>query len=698
MTIVSSSKAIGIEGDSSATANRMERDSNAIVGRIFLLKQNEIFTKYKINKNLFANGESSKGEYKRFMNLKYSGYVRFFPQYRQMPVRYSPSTTTKDQLTINGFDVASGQATGYQEPFLLLRIEGDPTSKTHFQIEYAFDNQLTGVIQDAIGPITGITTVYNKRVSGYRILQFQSSTHTKIGTFNIIAGGGANWYKLSPFTLWNYQYRDDMFERYPWDPEGAAFSRYNNYYAGQNMARDVRWGKSATQGFILEGKSLPKGFGFAVLYGKTDNSGGFQTYLSSTPKNMVGGRIEKTLKSHKIAVNYFDQFGSIDQANLYSVDQRILTLDGKLHFKYLDIYSELGLGQYRDSILSKKNYQLLYNKRMEVADSALGYNYRWRPCINIDATFKKEMTLIPLNLQFYYIDKSVVNVNSDVLNSANPHALATFSNVGTPSDITTFQGAITEFGQMTNNRWAVNLKHEGSYKKIKMLIAISSGQEIQNLFNIISFQHRANQFTRSRFGYFMSQFGPYGRLVQLYRRTFEKVYITDAASVSNGYKKGFNTIDFTLKYNCKLFGRKLILSNYNDYSSVSDNFSAVPTFTDKAFVRFLYTEFMAFYAIHPKVSVLGFYCYQRVKANDRTELVDNKGNLIVDPVTNNPVYSANGKPRDQYDHGFGIGLDYDYASRAGLYLRHRWYYHKDKNFINDAFQGQETSLELKIFF
>jgi hypothetical protein len=413
---------------------------------------------------------------------------------------------------------------------------------------------------------------------------------------------------------------------------------------------------------------------------------------------MFAYRIEKSFKSHKIAINYFDQFGSIDQANLYRVDQKIITLDNRFNFRKIKIYTEIGLGQYKDSVLSKHYYKLLYNKEMHGSDSALGYNYNWKPCINVHADISKELTLIPLSLQFYYIDKSVVNVNSDVLNSANNHALANFTNIGTPSDITTFEGAITELGQMTNNRWAFNIKHEGTYKKLKLLLGLSSGQELDNIFNIISFQHRANQFTRSRFDYFLSQYGPYGRLVQSYRRTFEKVFITDPASVTSTYKKAYNTLDFSLKYSLKIFRRELILSNYNNYNSVSDALSAMPVFTDKAFLRMLYTEYMAFYAIHPKVSVIGFYCFQRVKANNRTELVNDQGNLIVDPATQRPIYSSTGKPRDQYDHGYGIGLDYDYASRAGLYIRHRWFYHRDKNFTKDAFSGQETSLELKIFF
>lgn len=685
LLIVIPAEAFYIEGDSTLVQSSC-------------LKNNTVFASAALLKKLFIAQDATQGEYKRFTNIKFSGYVRFYSQYRTMPVRYDASTTSKQQININGFDVSGGQGSGYQEPFLLLRMEGNPTSKTYFKIEYSLDNQLTGIIADGIGPISGISTQYNRRISGYRILQFQGTSHTKIGTFNIIAGGGANWYRLSPFTLWNYQYRDDVFERYPWEPEGAAFSRYSSYYATQNMARDVRWGMSATQGIALEGKSLPKGLSFAILYGKTDNSGGFQTYLAKTPKNMFAFRIEKSFKAHKVAINYFDQFGSIDQANLYGVTQKIITLDNRLNFKKFKVYSEIGLGQFKDSLLSKEHYKLLYNKNMNARDSALGYNYNWKPCINIHADFSKAVTLIPLNLQFYYINKSVVNVNSDVMNSANRHALANYSNIGTASDITTFEGAITELGQMTNNRWAVNLKHEETYKKIKLLLGLSSGQEIENLFNVITFQHRANQFTRSRFNYFVSQYGPYGRLVQSYRRTFEKVYITDPASVSSTYKKAYNTLDFSLKYNMKFMGKNLVLSNYNNYNSVSDALSALPVFTDKAFLRTWYSEFMVFYAIDPKVSLLGFYSYQRVVANKRTELVDNKGVLIIDPTTKAPVYSASGKARDQYDHGYGIGLDYDYSSRAGLYLRYRVFYHKDKNFINDDFRGHETSLELKIFF
>ena len=47
---------------------------------------------------------------------------------------------------------------------------------------------------------------------------------------------------------------------------------------------------------------------------------------------------------------------------------------------------------------------------------------------------------------------------------------------------------------------------------------------------------------------------------------------------------------------------------------------------------------------------------------------------------------------------FGLGVDYDFTSTGSLHLRHKWFGHKDANFIKDKFKGQETYLELKVFF
>ena len=73
--------------------------------------------------------------------------------------------------------------------------------------------------------------------------------------------------------------------------------------------------------------------------------------------------------------------------------------------------------------------------------------------------------------------------------------------------------------------------------------------------------------------------------------------------------------------------------------------------------------------------------------------------IMVDAAqTTYDLKQETGKPRNQFGTGFGIGIDYDFASTAGIYFRHRWFDHKDSNFKLDRFKGQESSVELKIFF
>jgi hypothetical protein len=642
-------------------------------------------------------------QYKRWTALKYSGYIRSYDQYRNMPVRYGGP---RELINVNGLDVNTGGYTGYQEPFMLLRLEGNPTARTWWQMEYMFDNQMIGKVrEDTTAGQVGISSNLNRRSMVYRIMQFKAGTTTKLGDFTLTAGGGVNWYNMSPFTLSNYQYRDDMFERYPWDPDQSAWTKYNTFYSTQNVARDQRWGKTATQGFILEGKNLPKGFGFAALYGKTDNSGGFQTYNTKIPKNTLAGRIDKGIKGHKFGVNYFSQVGYADVTGFNKIRQKIVTTDGRVNFENIKIFYEVGLGEWQDGVIDKKAYEFLYDKPGKDSIVPTGRDFGWHKnafknnrAFNFQIDFKKGATVVPFSLQFYSIAKGVVNINSEVLNSGNNHALGTPANVGTSYDITTLEGAITDIGQMTNNRQGVYVKHEDTYGKLKVMVAYGASQEIENdtanAKNAISYWHQANSFARSRFNYYQSYTGPYGRITSIFRRTYEKFYITD--SVVN-YKKSFNTLSLNLKYKINLFNKEMILANYNNYNSVQDKFSFAPKFNNDAFIRTFYEEFLVMYGLHPKVTVLATYVYERVLGNNRIDVADANGNEIKD-INGNPAYSATGRTINQTDHGYGLGIDYNFAPKAGLYLRNRWFDHKDSNFTRDTFRGMESSVELKIFF
>jgi hypothetical protein len=685
--------------------------------------------------------ESGKKQYKRWTGLKYSGYIRSYNQFRDMPQHNPIAPQANQLLTLNGLDVVGGAYTGYQEPLFLARVEGSPTAKTWFQMEYMFDNQMMGIIrQDSVANQQASTAQSsNHRAMVYRIMQFKGYANTKVGDFTLIAGGGVNWAKLSPFTLANYQYRDDMFERYPWQPEGNSFGSYNRYYNEQNIARDQRWGNTGTQGFMLVGKNLPKGFGFTFIAGKSDNSGGFQTYLTKTPKNMIAVRIDKTFGVHKIGINMFDQFGTYDAVgfredpkyltgtNHYlgsKMRQQIITGDARLNFSKFKIFTELGVGRFQDGLFTNRDYELLFDKKQKkdsITPNALNYNWN-NPlkshCFNFQIDANKSWFGFPISAQIFSVRKSVVNVNSESLNTANNHTVPTPTNINTNNDITVFAGAITDVGQMANNRWGANFKHEDSYGKLKVRASWAFNKEWENVSGIfanrgngISYWHQTNAFTTSRFTYFQSLSGPYGRVTSIYRRVYETYGITDPVV---DYLKMYQTLNLNLAYKLKVLGRDLILNNFNTYNSVTDqSFNPIPVFSDKAFLRTVYEEFMAFYNIHPKVTVVGFGSIEKVLGNNRVEKAYTTygktsdgisyapGDVIRD-IHNNPTLSTSpvdkGATIDQFSWGYGLGLDYDFSSRAGLYIRNRWFGQKDKHFTLNNYKGTETTVELKIFF
>lgn len=676
----------------------------------------------------YEEDDSKKEAYKRWTGLKYSGYIRSYNQYRWMPNRYANSPAAEQLLTVNGLDIVNGVYTGYQEPLLLLRLEGAPTAKTWFQMEYMFDNQMMGIIgMEGTNNQSGISQTNNRRALAYRIFQFKGYANTKVGDFTLIAGGGVNWYRLSPFTLWNYEYRDDLFERYPWQPEGNSFGMYNRFYNEKNIARDARWGNTGTQGFIINGKNLPKGFGFSLIMGKTDNSGGFQTYLTRTPKNVIAFRIDKSIGVHKIGFNVFDQFGTYNNLGFVvggggtyygaKVRQQIMTVDARLNFKDVKVYTELGIGRFQDGLMTNRDFELLFGRPQSSNDTVTfvgpgipAINHNWdKPlqahCFNLQLDFSKQSIGFPLQVQLFSVRKSVANVNSQSLNTANNHTVSTPTNINTVNDITVFTGAITDIGQMANNRWGTNIKHEDTYGKLKVMGAWGFNKEWENLdtdgkvdptnalSNGVSYWHQANPFTRSRFAYFQRLTGPYQRVTSMFRRTYETYAITDTVI---DYLKMYQTLNMALSYKLKLFGKDLIVTNFNTYNSVTDdNFNPIPVFTDKAFIRTFYEEFMAFYSIHSKVTLVGFASYERVLGNRRVELADANGEKLLD--VSDPAY-ATGKTVDQTGYGLGFGIDYDFSGRAGLYLRNRTFYHKDANFTKDYFRGNETTVELKIFF
>lgn len=680
---------------------------------------------------------------KKFTGLRYSGYARLWLLYRNLDKYYNE--TPLDGLTL---PISITQDDGANEPLMLFRIEGNPSAKTWFQMEWLFDHRMLRYT-----PTQDTESAEGRLAKVYRIFQFKGGTYTNFGNFSLTAGGGVNWYKLSPFTLWNWQYRDDMFERYPWEPEGSDWGRYDSFYSLGDIPRDQRWGNKGTQGFILEGTGLPLGFDAAILYGKNENSGGFGSFKTSVPQNMISGRLGKRLGAHKVGVNYFNQFGYNNDPNsstaLYQqpnkkfieevvvdgetylvpinyTSQAAVTADARINLNGVKIYTEVGAGSYLNGNFQTTEEGVRENgyvhddiiRKGATPGEEVRYKREWDPMAFLELSFDKSLTKLPIKLTGYYIGKNYANPTSNVFNTSIEQ-VKQGPDQPNANNTTYYDGMVTQIGQITNNRWAVMLNTHAKVERLKIDIGYAAAQEIENLYddtrngqrdsvrNSITFPHLANRLARSRFSTFQRFSGPYNRVQSLYRRTFENLAITDTVV---DYKKSFTSLELQFKYKLRLFQKELIMAFFTSYNSVQDKNPFVPVFNDDAFLRHTYYEWNGFYALNSKVTILGFLSLETAKGNKRTELVDENGDLITEfkgDVTYNsgevqdfykPVYDPNGKPIDQIGYGYGIGVDYSFAKRASLNWRNRWYSHKDKNHTKDEFRGFESYVELKVFF
>ena len=143
-----------------------------------------------------------------------------------------------------------------------------------------------------------------------------------------------------------------------------------------------------------------------------------------------------------------------------------------------------------------------------------------------------------------------------------------------------------------------------------------------------------------------------------------------------------------------------IIEELGRVNSVSDKLNPGHLFSKGAFVRQYFEEFMAFYHIHPKLTLVGLVNYEQMYGNERTEMADADGELILGggEDKNLPMFRQDGKAISQFGAGYGAGFDWDFASRASISFRYRWYSHEDKNFTKDKFAGQEMTTEFKLFF
>jgi hypothetical protein len=578
--------------------------------------------------------------------LTFSGIVDFISFYRVMSIAYPDMGMLRKNIEFTPYPITN-QANGnyYRQPLINLIISGAPSVNTSFAIEYVMSHFFTGQ--------TGDTA---RKLSVQNMLQFHGNVKTAYGNFLLSAGGGAINYSISPFTMYNKDFREPLFEKLPWDWYTNSFQKYKEQFRTSSTTVPTYLTNTATQGFILEGSNLPAHFGFSAFYGRSNYTITPDRANAGYPTQLIAGKLYKGSDSTgKVGLNIYDQAGFTDRVKNIKDQRKILTLDFLYNSSKIRIYSEVGYGVVQNPSNQGKAGE----------------------AINAGLTVFNNRIRLPVQLQVYSIDKNVAALESAVLN-----ANASVSQGGYASDPIYNNGYypayLQEVNMMANNRQGIIFRLDKVFNNFRIEFGNAVSREKENILNAVSFEHMVNAFSRSRFRPWYQGAGPYRRISNRYRRSFETIRITDTLTP---YIKYFNASELTMKLKMKFLKRGLIISNYCYAGSSGKNLSPIPVFNPSSFVRVFYEEVSAYYNVHDKLTLLGFYGIQRNIANTQTELS-----------------IENHKPLNQLGTGYGFGIDYDFAPSAGLFIRYRWMQHKDYNFFLDKFKGQETIVELKIFF
>jgi hypothetical protein len=590
----------------------------------------------------------------------FSGNVRFIGDYRYLTETY-PNTGTKlggspyKVLNFNGWG-DNDKLVGVP-PFILLNARANPVPGTSIEIGFNFTHIFSGALGDSSRSIRP----WNNFIGRGEIVK-------AFGTIKIAAGNP--FIEMGPLFGGFIPRRFMPFWRLPWDwyaESGSDWNKYEDFYRGDNIGIDRNFiSAGRVRGFSVQGIDFPQGLQFGILYGSAQSSPNNTSGGLFSSKQTFGGTIGKKLGVHSIAVNGFINNGFIDNVGSLKEKQEIYSFDVNLNFEKIKITGNFGIGGFENPL----------GRWLDSNYVGIPYKSKLNEAILFKVLIPKAVLGLPIALNAYSIGKDISNSGAMVNTAGYNTAYELMSN-NILWDVGLLRGAITQADQFSNNRRGLIMQTEFDIKKFKVSVTNQVAREVENRYNVVTFQQKLNDYSRSTFRYWDAESGPYNRLLYQYITLYERINITDSVV---DYLKTFNMLDLNLRYKTSVFGRTLILTNFINYNSAGDKLSPIPSLTKKAFVRTFYNELMGYYHLHSKLALIGHVGFQRAVGNYRTEL------------------AANGKPINQTGWGLGAGLDYNFANKAGLYLRYLYMTHKDPNFTLDKFKGHEISLELKVFF
>ncbi|NVK04553.1 MAG: hypothetical protein HWD92_07005 [Flavobacteriia bacterium] len=619
----------------------------------------------------WGRGSFPKEKTDEIYQLKLNGFYRFFSTHLLMDQPYGLDPNSGAVLDNRTLFIGDDS----QLPNLWLNVSGRPTRKASWGFDLFMFQFMDGNVNSTYGSgqvaQTARPTVWDP-LPGVRLgnnmslnlgMNLYGSYLTEVGTFNVRMGG-IHWYSMSDLTMATFQgyNRFTLTERNPWDPIGNRLGvRYQQMFQNGDVYQDTRWGERALQGIIVDGINLPGDLNVSAFFGKTELNGGFLTI----PNNTYGGMITHMYNDEDvIKFNTINNTTWQDSLNEMQLGFNVHTFEWDANYEYFRAHVEAGIGRFRRD----------------------GEDYPWGEAINAKITTKRNVLPIPIEVQYYRVSPYVVNNNAIFWNAS----FAEFQNVNQTSVstqgsavLTPFASSVTMLGQMTNNRTGVNLNTAFKVGDFNIGLGYGISREIQAIQSRVTFSHFVNQLTRSRFWRwtFPSNVGPYGNYSKVYRDAFQLVNLTDDSLGVTVTPKYFNQFEVHAKYRTKLAYRNFYAFFLGRYYTVQPEFSFLPQFNGEPYLRLYSSELEMFYELSESFIINSYLGYERNIGNYDTEL---NGNTL--------------RPLNQNGWGVGVGFDVSLGSNAGLFFRHRWFSFEDTSFELDAFSGQESSLELKVFF
>lgn len=583
--------------------------------------------------------------------LKVSGVVRLLSYYRAMDKYYDDMTTSPKNLSFTDYpitNIGSSNFGGY--PNLELNLGSSISKNFNFNVGYSMSHSMTGN-PDA-----------TRTLSSLQNLTFTGNWQSGLVKSSLSAGG-VIWPSLSRFTMGQPMYRENYFYRLPWDWHRRSFDRWNEYYDLSQNVDIPAFGRSPFKGVVLNTEVLPWALQFTGMYGRTNRNVTFSNQVTAFPSQTYAMRFSKNVFERwiegDIGLTYYKKDADIDRFSNTADDSEIYSLDWNVKHRGYRSYTEIGMGRITNPSTTG-NWGLAFSTKLE---------------------FTRKLSPYPITVEYYNIDHDIASIDGSIINSN-----ANYEDGGANNDFL-FDNMLLinmnqEVGMISNNRQGINLKGEMVIGDLKIELGYALSQEKENLYDTVTFQHKANSFSRSRFRPWFQAGGPYKRIKSYWLTTFETVTITDAANnISTDYKKGFNNLELMLKYKWNVGGKQLVALLFNNYTSMQDAFSVLPEFSDGAFIRTIYQDITLAYKLGRNYNILVNAGWESAKGNNRTQLS-----------------TENGKPLDQTGWLIAAGIDYDLTKNTNIHLRHKWYGHKDVNFVLDEFKGTETVFEFKLFF